>query len=239
MRHRQATLLAALTLLAHVSSLSISPVTPQSSPQSSPHVLSRRNCLAVAAAAVVAPQRANAFVGGDEETSGLVVLRIAEVCDFQEKLLRTIAKCSGPGAADLKDQFGLPYCGGESYSVSPVQILFGTGVMLKNSNLDGNMKLMIQQEVPKAQREAAVNDAVGIMNCFNGLIETARGYDKPFEPSDMILVADIYADARNRLAKFFNYLTPEAQKRFYNYADTVRKYEEEESKEGGIERMKL
>ena len=236
MRHRQATLLAALTLLAHVSSLSISRLTSSSS---ATHTLSRRNCLAAAAAAVVAPQRANAFVGGDEETSGLVVLRIAEVCDFQEKLLRTIAKCSGPGAADLKDQFGLPYCGGESYSVSPVQILFGTGVMLKNSNLDGNMKLMIQQEVPKAQREAAVNDAVGIMNCFNGLIETARGYDKPFEPSDMILVADIYADARNRLAKFFNYLTPEAQKRFYNYADTVRKYEEEESKEGGIERMKL
>ena len=70
-------------------------------------------------------------------------------------------------------------------------------------------------------------------------LTTDRLLLRPFEPSDMILVADIYADARNRLAKFFNYLTPEAQKRFYNYADTVRKYEEEESKEGGIERMKL
>ena len=34
-----------------------------------------------------------------------------------------------------------------TYSVNPMQISFGTGLMLKNSNLDGNLKLMIQTEV--------------------------------------------------------------------------------------------
>ena len=35
-----------------------------------------------------------------------------------------------------------------TYSVNPAQISFGTGLMLKNSNLDGNLKLMIRTEVP-------------------------------------------------------------------------------------------
>ena len=34
-----------------------------------------------------------------------------------------------------------------TYSVNPAQISFGTGLMLRNSNLDGNLKLMIQTEV--------------------------------------------------------------------------------------------
>ena len=118
----------------------------------------RRGAIAAAASAVVSfvspVQRAEAFVAGsDQETSGLVVLRVAEVCNFQEKLLRTISKCSGPNAKDLLDQFGLPYCGDSgAYTVSPTQILFGTGLLLRNSNLDGNLKLMIQTEVPKKQQ---------------------------------------------------------------------------------------
>lgn len=57
----------------------------------------------------VPTHKAEGFVAGeDEETSGLVVLRVAEVCDFQEKLLRTIEKCSSPNSKELVDQFGLP-----------------------------------------------------------------------------------------------------------------------------------
>ena len=130
-----------------------------------------RSGVAAAAGLLVgnpAPRAASAFVAGeDQETSGLVVLRIAEVCSFQEKLLRTIAKCSAPNAKDLVDQFGLPYCGGEAYVVSPGQLLFGTGVMLRNSNLDGNLKLMIQTEVPRAKQNAAKQEAAAIMNTFN------------------------------------------------------------------------
>ena len=39
--------------------------------------------------------------------------------------------------------------------------------------------------------------------------------------------------------KFFDYLPQESQDRFYNYAKSVREYEEKVSSADGIERMKL
>ena len=59
------------------------------------------------------------------------------------------------------------------------------------------------------------------------------------EAKDLLVVADIYAEARERLARFFDFLPPASQERFYNYADSVRKYEEKVSSEDGIDRMKL
>ena len=202
--------------------------------------LDRRSLFTAAAAAATNPNAANAFVAGtDNEVSGLVVLRIAEVCEFQEKLMRTIAKCQQPNAKTLVDQFGLPYCGEEaSYTVSPGQIMFATGIMLKNSNLDGNLKLMIREEVPARERENAINDAVIIMNTFNSLIARCQGL-QVFEQNDLVEVADIYGDARRKLAKFFDYLPTGSKDKFYGFAADVRKYEEKESSEGGIERMKL
>ena len=109
---------------------------------------------------------AQAFLAGkDEEVSGLVVLRVAEVCNFQEKLLRSLAACANPTKDDIKaDQFGNSYCGGEAYSVNPTQIVFGTGVMLRNANLDGNLRLMIREEVAKNKKDDAVKAAVNIMS---------------------------------------------------------------------------
>lgn len=193
------------------------------------------------------PRGAAAFVAGkDEEISGLVVLRVAEVCSFQEKLLRQLAACSAQkrslglfGKKPAADQFGNAYCEGEAYSVNPVQISFGTGIMLKNANLDGNLKLMIRDEVPLAQREAAVRSAVRIMNTFNVLANCTNAYGVEFDDGGMLAVADVYADVRRQLARFFDFLPAEAQSRFSNYAADVREYEEEFSKEGGIERMKL
>lgn len=201
----------ALSMLSHVHAVRVS----LSSCSRSMPSWSRREMLSsvpVAAAAVaapalfVSPTAAWAFVAGDDqETSGLVVLRIAEVCAFQEKLLRNIAICSNPktNKETLVDQFGNPYCGGEAYSVSPGQIMFATGVMLRNSNLDGNLRLMIDQEVPKAQKEPAIKDAVAIMNSFTNLANTAGNY-QVFEDKDLLLLADMYGDSRRKLAKFFN-----------------------------------
>jgi hypothetical protein len=204
----------------------------------------RRACVTAAVAAMwctsdVAPVAA--FVAGeDEEVSGLVVLRVAEVCAFQEKLLRTIAACSSrrSGQEGPSDQFGNAYCDGDTYGVNPAQILFGTGVMLKNANLDGNLKLMIRTEVPDRQKEASIKEAVNIMNTFSTLVETAGKY-QTFESKDLILIADIYSEARQRLVRFFDFLPVEAKDKFYNYADEVRRYEEKVSKDDGIDRMKL
>ena len=72
----------------------------------------------------------------------------------------------------------------------------------------------------------------------NRLIETSKKY-QTFEPESLLYVASIYSDAREKLARFFDYLPPSSKKKFYNFADEVRKYEEKESAEGGVERMKL
>ena len=180
--------------------------------------------IAAAPMSLLRPSRAAAFVAGaDEEVSGLVVLRVAEVCAFQEKLLRTLATCGNgkplTGKDAPVDQFGNAYCG-EAYSVNPVQIVFGTGLLLRNSNLDGNLKLMIRQEVPKTKRDAAVKDAVVIMNTFNKLVNTASTYTT-FEGADLLVIADIYSEARQYLARFFDFLPPEAKDRFYNYVSML------------------
>jgi len=187
---------------------------------------------------------AKAFVAGDDqEVSGLVVLRVAEVCQFQEKLLRSLAQCQAMGLMgvnnpDMADQFGNSYCEGETYAVNSQQIIFGTNVMLKNSNLDGNMRLMIYSEIDEDKRDSATEAAVNIMNTFNKLIKTAAEYNQ-MKGGEYIVIADLYSSARNQLARFFNLLPQESQDKFYGYADAVRKYEEKVSKEDGIERMKL
>ena len=205
---------------------------------------SRRGLIETALPAALSGVRASAqwpqllIAGEDEEKSGLVVLRVAEVCNFQEKLLRSLAACANPAQAEEKDQFGNPYCGGEAYSVNPTQIVFGTGVMLRNANLDGNLKLMIYTEVPQQQRNVAIKQGVKIMNTFNKLVNTAMQYQE-FDDKDYIVIADIYKEARQELARFFDFLPRESQERFYNYAKEVREYEEKVSAEDGIERMKL
>lgn len=69
-----------------------------------------------------------------EERSGLVVLRVAEVCNFQEKILRAVVN------KDIDAEVG------------PFQIVFGTQILLNNSNIAGNMRLMIETEIPRAKR---------------------------------------------------------------------------------------
>jgi len=219
----------------------------QQQPDAATSANSRREVLSaglgLVAGPLLGPAPAGAFVAGqDQETSGLVVLRVAEVCGFQEKVLRILADCGngvkGKGLKDdATDQFGNKYCDSQTYSVNPAQISFGTGLLLKNSNLDGNLKLMIQTDVPRAKREAAVKDAVRIMNTFTDLANKSQDYTE-FTATDLVMFADIYKDARQQLAKFFDYLPQETQDRFYGYANEVRKYEEKVSSEEGIERMR-
>ena len=97
---------------------------------------------------------------------------------------------------------------------------------------------MIYTEVPKQKRELAIKQGVKIMNTFNKLVNTAVEYTE-FDDKDYIVIADIYREARQELARFFDYLPQESQDRFYNYAKDVREYEEKITAEDGIERMKL
>uniref|UniRef100_A0A7S2EFN9 Uncharacterized protein n=1 Tax=Ditylum brightwellii TaxID=49249 RepID=A0A7S2EFN9_9STRA len=137
---------------------------------------------------------------GPEERSGLVVLRVAEVAQFQEKILRAVAS----GAV-------------EDVTVTPQQIVFGTQILLRNSNLGGNMKLMIDNEVPRKLRKEAVNNAVKTMNTIQSISTTAGKIQRPFEKEEMIQIADLYRDVRLQLNQMYEYLPPAEKSKYYGY----------------------
>lgn len=144
---------------------------------------------------------------GPEERSGLVVLRVAEVCDFQEKILRAIVK----GDIDTV--------------VSPQQIIFGTQILMRNSNIAGNMKLMIDTEIPIDKRENAVRDAVITMNTLQSISTTAAKILRPFTTDEMVQIADLYRDVRLRLNNMYEYLPQNEKDKYYGYFMKVTEYE--------------
>lgn len=143
-----------------------------------------------------------------EEKSGLVVLRIAEVAQFQEKILRSVA------SGEL-----------EGVKVSPMQFVFGTQILLKNSNLDGNMKLMIYNEIPKRNRDAAIKNAVKSMNELQEIIKYTSGIQRDFETQEMVQLADMYRSVRINLNQLYEYLPEREKDKYYGYFVAVTEYE--------------
>ncbi len=142
-----------------------------------------------------------------EERSGLVVLRVAEVCNFQEKIARAVV------AKDIDTV------------ISPQQIVFGTQLLLRNSNIAGNMQLMIDTEIPKNKRSLARQRAAKTMNTIQSISTTAAKIQRPFEDEELLAVADLYRDARLQLNEMYEYLPPEGKDKYYGYFMKVTEYE--------------
>ena len=145
--------------------------------------------------------------GAPEERSGLVVLRVAEVCNFQEKILRAVVN---------KDIDTV---------ISPMQIVFGTQLLIRNSNIAGNMKLMIETEIPKSKRSLAMKNAANVMNTIQSVSTTAAKVQRPFTDEEMLEVADLYRDARVRLNAMYEFLPQEGKDKYYGYFMQVTEYE--------------
>ncbi|KAL3937486.1 MAG: hypothetical protein SGBAC_007423 [Bacillariaceae sp.] len=143
-----------------------------------------------------------------EERSGLVVLRIAEVAQFQEQILRSIVEGKLEGV-----------------KVAPLQFSFGTRILLKNSNLDGNMKLMIAQEIPKSERTKAARNASNCMNILQDIIVFSNNIQRDFEPLEMIELADKYKLLRINLNQLYEYLPQTEKDKYYGYFVAVTEYE--------------
>jgi hypothetical protein len=143
-----------------------------------------------------------------EERSGLVVLRVAEVAQFQEKILRAIVDGTLTGV-----------------TVSPMQFAFGTQILLRNSNLDGNMKLMIDKEIPKKSRPMAIKNAVDAMNTLQDIARYSASIERDFEPLEMVALADMYKTVRINLNQLYEYLPEKEQDKYYGYMVAVTEYE--------------
>mmetsp|Transcript_30469 Transcript_30469/g.62824 ORF Transcript_30469/g.62824 Transcript_30469/m.62824 type:complete len:191 (-) Transcript_30469:235-807(-) len=111
---------------------------------------------------------------GPEERSGLVVLRVAEVAQFQEKILRAVLN------GDIPD-----------VTITPQQIVFGTQILLRNSNIAGNMKLMIETEIPRSKQKDAAIKAANTMNALQAVSSRAAKVEKEFGPIDLEELADL------------------------------------------------
>lgn len=143
-----------------------------------------------------------------EEKSGLVVLRVAEVAEFQEKILRAVVN------GDLGD-----------ITVTPQQIVFGTTILLRNSNLDGNMKLMIDQEISRKLQSQARQNAAKIMNTIQDIVVYASKIQRPFEKEEMLKVADMYLTVKVLLNEMYEFLPPPEREKYYGYMVAVTEYE--------------
>ena len=143
-----------------------------------------------------------------EEKSGLVVLRVAEVAQFQEKILRSIV------SGEL-----------EGVKVAPMQFTFGTQILLRNSNLDGNIKLMLDTEIPRRSRKAAVQNAVAAMNQLQEILQYSNSIQRDFEPIEMATLADMYRNVRVNLNQLYEYLPDREKEKYYGYFVAVTEYE--------------
>jgi len=150
----------------------------------------------------------NPSVPVPEERSGLVVLRVAEVSQFQEKILRAIV------SGDLKDVM-----------VSPMQFAFGTQILLRNSNLDLNMRLMIDKEIPKQKRTSARKIAANVMNQLQDIAKYSGSIKRDFDPIEMVELADMYKVVRIDLNQLYEYLPEKERRKYYGYFVAVTEYE--------------
>eukprot|EP00574_Skeletonema_japonicum_P005654 CAMPEP_0201729176 /NCGR_PEP_ID=MMETSP0593-20130828/18223_1 /ASSEMBLY_ACC=CAM_ASM_000672 /TAXON_ID=267983 /ORGANISM="Skeletonema japonicum, Strain CCMP2506" /LENGTH=236 /DNA_ID=CAMNT_0048221475 /DNA_START=189 /DNA_END=899 /DNA_ORIENTATION=+ len=145
---------------------------------------------------------------GPEEKSGLVVLRVAEVAQFQEKILRAILN------GEIKDVI-----------VTPQQLVFGTQILLRNSNVSGNMKMMIDDEIPRSrQREARIR-AANTMNVLQKISSNAAKIEREMSPAEYEEFANLYRLVRVELNGLYELLAEKERDKYYGYFVAVTDYE--------------
>lgn len=143
-----------------------------------------------------------------EERSGLVVLRVAEVAQFQEKILRAILN------GDIKDVV-----------VTPQQIVFGTQILLRNSNIAENMSLMIDNEIPRKNQKQARIRAANSMNTLQKISSTAASIEREMSPTDYDKIANLYRLLRVELNSLYELLSAKERNKYYGYFVEVTEYE--------------
>jgi len=136
------------------------------------------------------------------------VLRVAEVAQFQEKILRAILN------GDIKDVV-----------VTPQQIVFGTQILLRNSNIAQNMSLMIDNEIPRKNQKQARIRAANSMNTLQKISSTAASIEREMSPSDYDKIANLYRLLRVELNSLYELLSAKERNKYYGYFVEVTEYE--------------
>lgn len=103
--------------------------------------------------------------------------------------------------------------------------VFGTQILLRNSNIAGNIKLMIEQEIPRNnQREASIK-AANAMNAIQKVSSTAAKVQREFSPADYEELANLYRLVRVELNSLYELLPKQEKDKYYGYFVAVTEYE--------------
>ena len=97
--------------------------------------------------------------------------------------------------------------------------------MLRNSNIAGQMKLMIDNEIPKRNRKEARVTATNAMNAIQKVSSTAAAIERELSPADYEELANLYRLVRVELNSLYNLLGPKEKEKYDGYFLEVTEYE--------------
>ena len=103
--------------------------------------------------------------------------------------------------------------------------VFGTQILLRNSGIAENMKLMIDDEVPNKNKKEARIYAANVMNTIQKISSTAAKIEKELSPADYDELANLYRLARVELNSLYDLLPTREKKKYDNYFIQVTEYE--------------
>ena len=103
--------------------------------------------------------------------------------------------------------------------------VFGTQILLRNSNIAGNMKLMIENDIPVSNRREAAIKAANCMNALQRVSSTAAKIERSLSPADYEELANLYRLVRVELKSLYDLLPAKEKEKYYGYMVAVTEYE--------------
>lgn len=103
--------------------------------------------------------------------------------------------------------------------------MFGTQILLRNSNIAENMSLMIDNEIPRKNQKQARIRAANSMNTLQKISSTAASIEREMSPTDYDKIANLYRLLRVELNSLYELLSAKERNKYYGYFVEVTEYE--------------
>lgn len=103
--------------------------------------------------------------------------------------------------------------------------VFGTQILLRNSGIAENMRLMIDDEISYKNKKEARIYAANVMNTIQKISSTAAKIEKELSPADYDELANLYRLVRVELNSLYDLLPTKEKTKYDNYFVQVTEYE--------------
>ena len=103
--------------------------------------------------------------------------------------------------------------------------VFGTQILLRNSGIAENMKLMIDDEISNKNKKEARIYAANVMNTIQKISSTAAKIEKELSPADYDELANLYRLVRVELNSLYGLLPTREKHKYDEYFLQVTEYE--------------